>query len=242
MTELLDAALLLPPSYNEHSTTFPVSSVVSLARLRLRVEKVGIFSNLDVSTVEDILSTASQLDKELSRYPDHVPPSGQPKRSHSPISENGASTNYPGWTDTYPSLASAQDWNYYRYQRIVLNMFISRCAALLRKYSLAASADQVCDQMVDEVCASVLFYTGALQKHFESFRNDPHFVPEDMHDRSYASGAIGIMFFRPKLHWLVKWYPWLKPKQREWLEWHLDNIVHLLKPQTSSPQDDPIAE
>ncbi|OKL61289.1 hypothetical protein UA08_03764 [Talaromyces atroroseus] len=152
LTELLEASLFLPPPSSHYFSSFPITFVVPIAQLRLRVEKTNIYSKFDVSTAEDLLSSATQLDKDLSQWPDKITPSYHPRRSWSLPSDFGigSSEGYPGWADTYPSLALAQDWNYYRYLRIVLNIFISRCAALLRKYSLAASADQVCEQMVDD--------------------------------------------------------------------------------------------
>jgi hypothetical protein len=226
LTELLEAALLLPPPSTEYSSSFPIAFVVPIAQLRLRIEKTNIYSQFNVSTAENLLSSALQLEKDLSQWPDKITSSYHPKRSWSLVSDFGAGPckNYPDWADTYPSLAVAQDWNYYRYLRIVLNIFISRCAALLRKYSLAASADQVCEQMVDGVCASVLFYTGALQKHFESFRKDCEFMPEDVDEKNYAFAAIGAMQLLPKLRWILAYNPSLRERQIEWLQFQISNM------------------
>ncbi|RAO68934.1 uncharacterized protein BHQ10_004946 [Talaromyces amestolkiae] len=201
----------------------------SLGRLRLQVEDLKICSGFDAQRITLLMQLAEQIDGELMRWPDYVPPSCQPKKA-----VRDFYPNYPGWEDIYPSLAVAQDWNHYRYLRIMANIITSRCAALLRLYSQAAAADQVCEQMVDEVCASVMYYIGRLKIDNDESEdsNDDEDDEDDMQrkttgpvEEKYAIAAIGAMLLLPKLRWILQAEPSLRPKQKSCLELNVKKIL-----------------
>lgn len=201
----------------------------SLARLRLQVENLDLCSGFNAQKTTLLMQLAEQTDGELMRWLDYVPPSYQPKKAVREFYPN-----YPGWEDIYESLAVAQDWNHYRYLRIMANIIISRCAALLRLYSQAAAADQICEQMVDEVCASVLYYIGQLKidDDGEDLDDDKEGVQGKTTSRvneRYSIAAIGAMLLFPKLRWILQAEPSLRPKQKAYLQLNVRKILRFYR-------------
>lgn len=204
----------------------------SLAQLRLQVEDLNICSGFNAQRITLLMQIAKQIDGELMRWPNYVPPSCQPKKA-----VRDSFPNYPGWEDIYPSLAVAQDWNHYRYLRIMVNIIMSRFAALMRLYSQAAAADQICEQMIDEVCASVVYYIGRLKIDNDNIEdsNDDEDDEDDEDDmrkkttgpveEKYAIAAIGAMLLLPKLRWILQAEPSLRSKQKAWLELNVKKIL-----------------
>ncbi|EED17412.1 hypothetical protein TSTA_112460 [Talaromyces stipitatus ATCC 10500] len=220
MRELLEISKSIRPPCDMHPTNTLASFTTGLAYLRLRLEAINLCSGFDVQKITLLMSLALQLEGDLSRWVNDVPASCQPRKKVLDIF-----LYYPDWEDKYPSLAVAQDWNHYRYMRIMTNIVISRCAALLRLYSKVAAADQACEQMVDEVLASVNFYIGPLKKYENDEDEDddddyhPHRMSQDrVVDKKYALGALGAMLLLPKLRWILQAEPSLRPKQRACLE------------------------
>lgn len=204
----------------------------SLARLRLQIENLNLCSGFDVQRTTQVMQLAEQADGELMRWPDYVSPSCQPKKAVPDFYPN-----YPDWEDRYPSLAVAQDWNHYRYLRIMTNIIISRCAALLRLYSQAAAADQICEQMVDEVCASIVYYIGRLKiSDDDDEASDDDEDEDNMQrketgrvDEKYAIAAIGAMLLLPKLRWILQADPSLRPKQKACLQLNVKKILRFYR-------------
>jgi hypothetical protein len=230
MKELLDLSQSIPPPCNMQPTNSLASFAEQLARLRLQLENINLCSGFNVQKITLLMQFAEQLEGDLSRWPDYVPPSRHPKKRVLDLY-----SNYPDWEDTYASLAVAQDWNHYRYLRIMTNIIISRCAAVLRLYSQAAAADQTCEQMVDEVCASVIYYIGRLKINNDDDK-DENDDEDDMQrektgrvDEKYAIAALGAMLLLPKLRWILQAEPSLRPKQRKWLQLHVKKILHFYR-------------
>lgn len=204
----------------------------SLARLRLQIENLNLCSGFDVQRTTQVMQLAEQADGELMRWPDYVSPSCQPKKAVPDFYPN-----YPDWEDRYPSLAVAQDWNHYRYLRIMTNIIISRCAALLRLYSQAAAADQICEQIVDEVCASIVYYIGRLKiSDDDDEASDDDEDEDNMQrketgrvDEKYAIAAIGAMLLLPKLRWILQADPSLRPKQKACLQLNVKKILRFYR-------------
>lgn len=228
MKELLDLSQSIPPPCNMQPTNSLASFAEQLARLRLQLENINLCSGFNVRRITLLMQFAEQLEGDLSRWPDYVPPSRHPKKRVLDFYPN-----YPDWEDTYASLAVAQDWNHYRYLRIMTNIIISRCAAVLRLYSQAAAADQTCEQMVDEVCASVKYYIGLLDKfNYDEDDDDDDGIQEKKTgrvDEKYAIAALGAMLLLPKLRWILQAEPSLRPKQRTCLQLHVKKILHFYR-------------
>ncbi|KAE8553702.1 hypothetical protein EYB25_005084 [Talaromyces marneffei] len=226
MKELLDLSKSIPLPCNMQPTNNLASIAERLARLRLQLETINLCSRFDVQRTTLLMQLAQQIDGDLMRWPDYVPPSCHPKQKALDFY-----LNYPDWEDTYPSLAVAQDWNHYRYLRIMANIIISRCAAVLRLYSQAAAADQICEQMVDEVCASVIYYIGRLKLNYDDDDDEPDIQRKQAGcvDEKYAIATIGAMLLLPKLRWILQAEPSLRPKQRTCLQLHVKKILHFYR-------------
>lgn len=212
----------------------PTNSLASLsarlAGLRLQMDNLNLCSGFDVQRTTLLMQLAEQTDGDLMGWPDYVPPSCQPKKAVLDIYPN-----YPDWEDRYPSLAVAQDWNHYRYLRIMANIIISRCAALLRRYSQAAAADQICEQMVDEVCASIIYYIGRLKINDDNDEEDES-DDEDLQmrktrclDEKYGIAVISAMLILPKLRWILQAEPSLRPKQKTCLQLNIKKILQFYR-------------
>lgn len=233
MKELLDLSKSLPLPCNMQPTNSLASISASLARRRLQLENLNLCSGFNVQQTTLLMQLAEQTDGELMRWPDYVPPSCQPKKAVLDFFPN-----YPDWEDRYPSLAVAQDWNHYRYLRIMANIIISRCAALLRLYSQAAAADQICEQMVDEVCASIVYYIGRLKISDDDDEDSENDVDDEDDtqkrkagrvDEKYAIAAIGAMLLLPKLRWILQAEPSLRPKQKACLQFNVRKILRFYR-------------
>lgn len=233
MNELLQTAdSLTTPGMKDPGCMLPYI-VMPIADLRVRIEEINLCSNFDSRKIRFFLICATEVEETITTWPDSVPRSFHPKSSPSLAIDCGIDLSEydSGWTDMYPSLAVAQDWNHYRYLRLMLNLFISRCAAIRHDYAVAAAADKICEEMIDGVCASVLFYTFALQEHFGEQGNNPNTwsTDGDVYETNLASAAIGAMLLLPKLRWILQSGSSFAPKQEEWLRLHVNRILHFYR-------------
>ncbi|KAH8701657.1 hypothetical protein BGW36DRAFT_290522 [Talaromyces proteolyticus] len=232
--QLLEASRLLPkpvPDIEESPIVLLSSFVPHINQLRLKMESVSLGMGFDAEIVADILSFALETESELSKWPEMVNPTCQPMLSASLLSEfqskcphHPAETYYPQWADEYPSLIISQIWNSYRCLRIMVNTCISRCAALTRNYSLATSTEQICQEMVDNFCASVPFHIGSL-----SSRHASH--PGNVQGNTSPSklAALGAMLLMPKLRWIVGQHLTLRGGQMEWLQLQLSDVLQFYR-------------
>lgn len=120
-----------------------------------------------VDTYQSILTTASNLEARLAKWPKSVPPSWQPitVSSLSCIDPSiTAAGLYGASCDIYPSINIAGLWNWYRTLRISTIKIMMMCQWQLTQKDNSRNATahltETVQVLIDEFCASIPFHLG----------------------------------------------------------------------------------
>lgn len=222
LEQLLDVQRLLPFPTSGHPADLLASFASPIASLRLKMEGLsedGI--GFGVEQLLDVQCLAVILENGLSRWPCMVSPAFQPSRSSSAFAPGDE--DFPRWTETYESLDIANAWNLYRGLRILVNLYISRCALALPGQRLPENSPQViCQEMVDGVCATVPFHLGPLSLGGSGAPGSKKSAGQV--DERRAATALGAMYIQPRLRWILSQSMPLKPGQVDWIRRQIDTV------------------
>lgn len=137
---------------------------------------------------------------------------------------------FPEWVDTDTSFDLLHTWNLYWCLRIMADTYILCCTSAMGNSSSAHSPELICQEMVDEVCASVPIHIGSLNGKNGSSLSRASGIEtlSDAFDKPQGVKFLGAMYLMPFLRWILSWPLTLGPGQLGWVQRQTEKIGAIL--------------